>query len=547
MSKWSELFSSGALERLGEGCRNLAEFAERLGVEPGPLDTAFRRHRARLKLRPTLASYIDGPAAPVQKKPRVKLSDLRFPLSDERKEAIASARRVVVTSALNNSGYSRRYWDALLRYCKANKAELVVLPVRYKNPTNRVDGKIIDDRAWWHPDLVPYMTDDFIELHEHVWIMGHVRIQATATHPLTGLDTISRGASAVFGHGQLSMRMVPTPHNKLPKVLYSTGSVSLPNYSETKAGIKGEFHHATSAIVVEIDGPRFHVRELSADDSGGFYDLDTYYGPEKIYRRQHVAALITGDEHVIFSDPACRAATYESKDSIAKTLRPEYIVRHDVGDMYSIGHHGRKSPAKQIAKHLAGEASLEEELGDVADHIDATTSKGATNLVVSSNHHDHLMRWLNETTMLDEPWNAKLWHKLWGLVLDTMEMGPGGARYGDPFALYLQDRVKAPTEFLPPDSDRTICGIAVGFHGHHGLNGARGSIRAYGKIGIKSVIGHSHTPGICHGVYQVGTSSQLKLEYTHGPSSWAHCHCIIHHNGRRQLVFVVDGHWRAPK
>jgi hypothetical protein len=77
-----------------------------------------------------------------------------------------------------------------------------------------------------------------------------------------------------------------------------------------------------------------------------------------------------------------------------------------------------------------------------------------------------------------------------------------------------------------------------------GTNGSRGSINQYAKIGAKTVIGHSHSPGIRHGAFQTGTSSTLRMDYTRGPSSWAHCHCVIYPNGKRQLIFVIDGYWR---
>ena len=47
------------------------------------------------------------------------------------------------------------------------------------------------------------------------------------------------------------------------------------------------------------------------------------------------------------------------------------------------------------------------------------------------------------------------------------------------------------------------------------------------------------------GVYQVGTSSRLKLEYNSGPSSWLHTHCCIYPNGKRTLITIIDGQWRA--
>jgi hypothetical protein len=82
-------------------------------------------------------------------------------------------------------------------------------------------------------------------------------------------------------------------------------------------------------------------------------------------------------------------------------------------------------------------------------------------------------------------------------------------------------------------------------HGHLGPNGARGSIRAFGKIGVRSIVGHGHGPGIKDGVMQVGTSSYLRLGYNKGPSSWLHAHGALYQNGKRSLLIIINGRWRA--
>lgn len=82
-------------------------------------------------------------------------------------------------------------------------------------------------------------------------------------------------------------------------------------------------------------------------------------------------------------------------------------------------------------------------------------------------------------------------------------------------------------------------------HGHLGPNGSRGSLRSLSVIGSRFIIGHSHSPGIYEGGYQVGTSSVLRMEYNGGPSSWMQSHAALYENGKRQLIHVIDGHWRG--
>jgi hypothetical protein len=63
--------------------------------------------------------------------------------------------------------------------------------------------------------------------------------------------------------------------------MYTTGACTLRNYINRKAGQVATFHHVFGALYVEVaeDGKWF-VRQIMADDSGAFYDLDVYYTPD---------------------------------------------------------------------------------------------------------------------------------------------------------------------------------------------------------------------------------------------------------------------------
>ncbi|MCF6205261.1 MAG: hypothetical protein L3J47_00005 [Sulfurovum sp.] len=551
-SVWNKRLRKSFLKKAGKKSSTLSELAEALSelsndsFNGDTLHNGYKRNRKRLGLPESVTSYFSKEGKRVDKPKLPKAGDIRFPLTSKRKKELRKAKRFVVTSALNNSDIDSKVWGALKRYAKEVKAEIIVLPVRYKNPTSRVDGKVIGEGAWWPDELLPYMTDELVELHEHFWVMGHVRIQATAQNPLSGLETLSKGASAAFAHPQLAMKMVATPQNKLPKVLYTTGSVSQANYSATKAGVKGDFHHSLGGLIIELDGPRFYPRALVADDTGGFCDVDRYY-TAKGSKKSIAEALVTGDEHALFTDPQCKAATYTNKDSIAKVTKAKIIVKHDVFDGYSVNYHSDKNVVSNIAKADAGGAYLlvREELQLTVDYINETTPKGSTSLIVESNHHDHLAMWLMSKTMgeVAKEGNARIFHELWGLTLPTVRMTANGAKCDDPFMLWAKPRFTCKVKFLHKSSP-TIKGIDITHHGHRGANGARGSSQAFARIGVRTITGHSHSPCILFGTYCVGTSSMLELEYTGGLSSWAHCHCLVHPNGKRQLIFIIDGHWR---
>ena len=55
---------------------------------------------------------------------------------------------------------------------------------------------------------------------------------------------------------------------------------------------------------------------------------------------------------------------------------------------------------------------------------------------------------------------------------------------------------------------------------------------------MPNVIGHSHTPGIKWGTYQVGISCGMKHGYNQGLSSWAYASVTINDRGIRQMISI---------
>lgn len=453
-----------------------------------------------------------------------------------------------VTSAQNNTRVDAGFLAALKHWTEERKGKLLVRAIRYKNPTSRKDPQeeelLGDERYWWDAPVLDHLIDNEIRLHEHL-ILPHTWIQATAADPLASLDSRSKGASAIYGHSQLAMKTVATPNQRLPKILYTTGSVTKKNYSKTKAGDLAAFHHSPSAILVEIRGNRFHLREVSWDGHC-FYDLDRVYTADGSAPAPPIAALVTGDEHAWFNCPLVREATYDAPGSIVATLRPGVIVRHDLFDCYSVSPHHFKYRLTRAIKTVKGRGSLRTELDDTRRFMEATTPEGVLNVITGANHHDQLFRWLQSGEQNVEPENLSLYYWFNWRLLEEAEMTPNGVKHPDPFELYCRDQgLLCDAKFLGPDDSFVVAGVELGMHGHLGPNGARGTVRNLSKIGLRSVIGHSHSPGIYQGAYQVGTSSRLRLEYNAGPSSWLNTHAVVYPNGRRQMIHVIDGVWRG--
>jgi hypothetical protein len=458
----------------------------------------------------------------------------------KQQELPSNCERLVITSAIIGSPVDDVFLETLETYCASRNARLVVIPIKYKNRDwdEDVEGP--------HP-ASEYFTYDNFYFGNEFKVMGGLRLNASMEHPLSGLESLSKGYSVIFGHPQVALKTVPS-EGSYPSIITTTGCITNKIiYTDTKQGLKATFNHSNSAVVLEIDeDSNTHMRHLNFDGIG-FFDLSIYYSRDTItYKEDPVIALVTGDEHVIFRDEFVSAATYTDKDSIVNVLKPKLIVRHDVMDSYSVSHHHKHNVFTQYAKYKEGYSSLADELDETIDYIVATTPPWAKSLIVSSNHNDHILRWLNECDPKEEPWNAELYHWFMYEMLKKTRMGESGAEYPNPFELYVKEFYDSSNmEFLKRTESYMIDEVSVNYHGDISTNGTRGNRSSFSKLPTKTIIGHSHSPGIDKGAYQVGTSSKRRLEYNSGPSSWDHCHCLIYKNSKRQLIFIRNRKWRA--
>lgn len=441
--------------------------------------------------------------------------------------------RFIVTSAQNNTPVDSAFWKSLCSWAAFYKAQILVIPMLYKvRPEQEV---------WWAPEVIPFIINEEIQLAKGVRIFGDTPITATAVNPLSGFESLSQGDSAIFGHTQIQMRTVATPQNKLPKILQTTGTTTQKNYKRGKAGKKGSFHHSLGAAIVELDEDSFFIRGITGNSNSEFYDIDLHCTPRGAKKyKPSIPGIVIGDEHEAFNDPVVRAATFDDVNSIVNTLKPKWVVRHDVTDSFAISHHHKNSPSIQFQKHITGMNDLRTELKNTAAFLEATTPKGSTSVIVPSNHHNHIKQWLEEIDWRTEPWNAEIYHEMWHHWLKAIREEEGF----HPYTWWLKQNCAADVLYLTDDYPFIIKDIYVGYHGDRGANGAKGSLTGWAKIGCKTIVGHTHSPGIEKGCYMIGTSSLLSLEYTSGPSSWMHTHCIILPDGKRQLLTIINGEWR---
>lgn len=458
--------------------------------------------------------------------------------------ALKGVKRAIVTAAQNATPVHAKFVASLKTCARELDAELIVVPLRYKNPTSRWTASQ-ENAERWDPIVEPYLLNQRKRLNKNLMLLGDIKVQPTATSPLTGFEGITHGESGILAHTKLQMLTVPTPSGRMPKVMTTTGACTLPNYTDSKAGKLGEFHHSLAACLVELKGDKFHMRQLNGErKTGHFYDLDYLYTPEGVKQAGGCEALVMGDTHVDFIDPKVRRATFEGEESMLANLMPKRLVWHDLLDGYAANPHHFGNPFNAIAKRGSNRDNVQAEVERAIAFVKKHTPEGVESVIVASNHDAFLKRWIVSNDWKGDPVNAEFYLKCALAMVQGTRLGDGGTEYPDPFATLAREALPT-ARVLGGRESYTVAGIELGMHGDRGPNGARGSRKNLRRVGVKSVIGHSHSPGIDEGCYQVGTSTRLELEYNAGPSSWLNTHCIVYKNGKRSLVNVIDGEWRA--
>jgi hypothetical protein len=94
-------------------------------------------------------------------------------------------------------------------------------------------------------------------------------------------------------------------------MMTTTGAVTVPNYTDSRAGKQGEFHHILGAVVVEIESrKKFHLRHIQARKDGAFIDLNQAYFPDGEIQPTDATIVILGDAHYRFADPQVVEGTF---------------------------------------------------------------------------------------------------------------------------------------------------------------------------------------------------------------------------------------------
>lgn len=443
--------------------------------------------------------------------------------------------RFIITWGQNNTPIHKGFYENIEAYAKEIDADIHIILGRYKNPTSVFEES---DEEFWVEEIMKYADANRHDIHKYVSIMSDVKVQPTAVNPMSGMQGMSGVNSCVFGSPKVQMEMIPVLEGNKPKMMLTTGAVTMKNYTDSKAGKKGEFHHVYGFAVVEIkDKDTFFVRQVTADDkSGAFSDL--YYRVENgsVNKIKNIEAIILGDAHFGHHDQTVIDKTLKFMDKV----KPNHVVLHDVFDGDSISHHQMKDPFIQYGKEVNGTNDLKKEL-DLMMSCLKPFEKHKNVVIVRSNHDDFLDRWLKNEDWKKQPTfkNSRLYMQLSDILLEQYANDPMKIKGVIP-ALINQKYPKFIT-LGRNASYKVKGGWELGQHGDIGSNGSRGSLLQFRQLNTKIVVGHYHSPGRKDGAMAVGTSTKLRVGYNNGASTWLQSHVIIHEDGRAQHINFING------
>jgi hypothetical protein len=355
---------------------------------------------------------------------------------------------------------------------------------------------------------------------------GEMNTLPTASQPISDLVTYSRGRWAVFPHAKRQLKSVPStdPAIQAHQVMTS-GAVTRPKVIPRKAGVKSIFHQVIGATVVQFDeeGDVF-CRQITANEDGSFYDLDTHVANGEVTTGHRVRAMTLagsarpqdgpGQLHGSLRLGHARRPKSQYQNSMIDVLNPENVIGHDIFDNEARNHHHVHDNAYSYEMAIRGRDSVEDEVdqcGRVPDVARQRQSAGNGHDRRSDLHRRrgqprHRAGEVRPRRPVPQRRHQRPLRPPAGGRLPGLRRARSHAIDNDlpvPRFSLLEHaiRMKYPelgdkVEWCHDGYSHLIDGIEVGNHGFRGANGAKGTVAGFARAGRKMSIGDKHSPEI---------------------------------------------------
>lgn len=429
-------------------------------------------------------------------------------------------KRYIISSAQTACPVNLGFLHNMEAYAKFIDAEIGIIATRYRNPTSifKSEGDI------WATEVQPYLTANRQQLHPDLLLLADLKIQATSPNPTSGVELFGGASSVIVGSPIIEMKSVAVLPTQKQKFLHSTGSVTIPSFTDTVAGGKAAKLHNYGCVIVEIENDNVvHIRNICAEEDGSFNDLIYRVSDGEVYE-EDVETMVWGDSHFAQKDEQVTKAFRKVCGDLGVTTS----VLHDVFDSQALNVHNLKNPIVQHQLMKAGNDDLQAELDQMYEELGWFEHNMIQTIVVSSNHDDMLDRAMHQGDWRDNLKNAVVF-------VDMLKLTLSGLAINGIIPFYINQRFKSIIALGTNDS-YVKNGVELGLHGHKGSNGAKGSAKGLSKLSNPSIIGHSHTPSIVGDCYQVGITCGMDHGYNSGLTGWSYNSCTLNKHGKRQSI-----------
>lgn len=447
--------------------------------------------------------------------------------------------RYLVTGAQSYARPNEALLDSMNNYVAQKAGRLIVLPMIGNSASQDWD------------QLDPVFQDVDVEYGERKLSdnlqIAQFNVRPYQIDPVTGLSRFAqRGTTQVFASPKQRMKAIPHSVRKHPKFLVTTGAVTRPNYATTedvsaerrRLGNIAQRDHVFGGLVVEVaDSNTFYMRHVTSNGTGSFIDLGVKYQGGEVIEEQRCEALVLGDYHCGRTDPQVLEATY----GMIRDLRPKRLVVHDFFDGHSISHWVDKEPITQgiLQRDDLGHGSLEAELRQCYNEICALADMADEVVVVMSNHHEFLWRWLNDGRFMKDTKNMRFAFKLASYMAEKDQNDP--VEHG----LRMIGKLPRNIKFLKRTDDYKVRGYQLSAHGDKGPGMGYGSLTGKENDYGKSISGHVHTNERLRDTHTVGTMLPMDMYYMRGhPHRWTNGHAAIYQNGAVQHLMIIRGKYK---
>lgn len=446
--------------------------------------------------------------------------------------------RYIITSIQEGAPLHRNFFSNILKFKEVHKVDKILVFVM----NGRVKEEVVHPSIAERPDIEFISTNT--KLNNKVLVYD-TKTLAQNIDPLSGQGNKLPSEYSYIMPGT-KRRYIQMPSiGTRPRFFCSTGSMTLPNYNVeakssgmlVKRGRQALAQHEYGFVYFQDSGAgKFEVYPLDARKNGSFIYLNESYDNGVMKKGKFIEALVLGDWHTYDTNPEVRLKTIE----MIQTLEPKRVVFHDLFNGHSVNHHEKGKLIQTLRYQSTTRQSLEQELRMVLTEIEFFANKfPRVQFVVAESNHDLFIKsYIDDRLFYGEDHNFIQVAKIATRILDHRKVVLEEA--------LLTVTNKLPSNFVflrendPFRIGGNIEGVAVGQHGHKGINGARGSANSFRKTNAKMISAHTHTPMIYENGMVVGTSTYLELPYTVGGlSSWLNAHGILYTNKTFSLLTII--------